>query len=420
MVSSRRRNWTLALLFAAGTLNIFDRQIVNILGQDIKVELGISDAQLGLLTGTAFGLFYALMGIPLGRIADRVDRIRLVAVSLALWSGFTALCGLAGGFAQLFVARMGVGIGEAGSQPASTALIPDLFSEERRNSAMSILVAGVPAGSFLGLLLGGYIAASLGWRTAFFVAGAPGFLIALMMWLTLRDPRAAPGKARTVAAGNLIEALQTLGARPRFRWLALALACSTFLVYASGAWLPPFLIRVHHMTTAQTGSFAALAVGVGGGIGALGGGVVCDLLRTRVPAVESKMMLLILAGSIPALLVTVLATDRMVVLVAMFTYNICAYAWLGPGATLIQRAATVETRALAIAISSTVASILSLGLGLPLVGALSDALVREYRENAIGYALAAGVLVAAVLGMVAHWRALRQVVPAAEPVQQFV
>ena len=184
----RTRNWTLALLFAAGALNIFDRQIVNILAQAIKVDLSISDAQLGLLTGTAFGLFYSVLGIPLGRLADRVDRVKLIAAAMAVWSVFTALSGVAANFTQLFVTRLGVGVGEAGSQPASTALVADLFAENRRASALSLLLVSTPVGSFLGLLLGGYVGTLWGWRAAFLVAGIPGVILALVMIVTSRDP----------------------------------------------------------------------------------------------------------------------------------------------------------------------------------------------------------------------------------------
>lgn len=406
-VSLLQRNWSLALLFVAGVLNLFDRQIINILAQDIKTELAISDAQLGLLTGTAFGVFYALLGLPLGRVADRVDRVRLIAACLALWSGFTALCGAAGSFMSLFLARMGVGVGEAGSQPASTALIPDLFPEARSNSAMSILLVGAPVGSFLGLLVGGYLGAHWGWRSAFVVAGIPGFILGGLMLLTMRDPRSRWARGASPSTAGFGQTVRMLAGRPRFRWLVMALACSTFLIYASGAWLPPFFIRVHGMTTAQTGWFAAIAVGFGGGLGALGSGIVCDALRTRIRHVESKMMLLMIGLSIPTLLGTLFSANRPVALVWMFLFNICAYGWLGPTSRLVQNAATPDSRALAIAVCGTIGSILSLGLGLPLIGAMSDAMTPHFGPAAIRYALPIGVTAAALGALCAHWRALR-------------
>jgi predicted MFS family arabinose efflux permease len=403
----RSRYWSLALLFVAGALNLFDRQIVNILAQDIKTDLHISDARLGLLTGTAFGIFYSVLGIPLGRLADRVDRVKLIAAALALWSGFTALCGVAGSFAQLFVTRMGVGVGEAGSQPASTALIPDLFPEERRTSAMSVLLVGAPVGSFLGLLVGGYTGSIWGWRAAFVVAGIPGLILAILMRLTMRDPKSSDAARRERHGPALLPTLRALASAPRFRWLAAAVTCSTFLIYASGAWLPALFIRVHGMTTARVGEFSAIAVGVGGALGALGSGVICDLLRKHVRDVESKVLLLVLALSIPTILATVLSANRSIALVSMFLFNICAYAWLGPTVTLIQNAATPKSRALAIAVCTSIASILSLGCGLPLVGAISDALTPKQGTGAIRYALAITVAAVALGGMFSHWRALR-------------
>ncbi len=400
------RWWTLGLLFVAGVLNIFDRQIVNVLAQDIKLELHITDGQLGLLTGTAFGIFYAVLGMPLGRLADRTNRIRLMAACLALWSGFTIACGLANGFVSLFIARMGVGVGEAGSQPASTALIPDLFTEKRRSSAMSALLFGVPVGGFLGLLIGGYVGFHFGWRTAFMVAGAPGCVLALLMLFTCRDPRSNRPKAAPEARPSFLATLGVLWKQPAYRWLALALSCSTFLIYASGAWLPAFFIRAHGMTTAEIGAFSAIAVGVGGGVGALCTGLVSDLLRPLSARIESWVLLTILVVAIPSMGLIVLSPDRTVELAAMFIFNICAYGWLGPTARLIQKQASPQSWGLALATCSTLASIFSLGFGLPLTGVLSDALTPAFGKPAIGYALAGMTALVSMVAIIAHIGAL--------------
>ena len=396
-----------ALLFMAGVLNIFDRQIVNILAQDIKAELGISDAALGLLTGTAFGVLYAILGIPLGRLADRVDRVKLIAAAIALWSGFTALCGAAGSFIQLFIMRIGVGVGEAGSQPASTALIPDLFPEERRTSALSVLLLGVPVGSFLGLLLGGYVGSIWGWRAAFVVAGIPGGILAVVMLLTTRDPKYSSAARPPRPSESMITTLLSLARGSRLGWLAAALTCSSFLVYASGAWLPPFLIRVHGMAKTQVGLFSAIAVGVGGGLGLLGSGILCDFLRNRVQRVESRVLVVALGLSIPALLATVLSANLSITLMSMFLFNVCAFAFPGPIVKLIQKEAAPESRALAFAACQSISNIVSLACGLPLVGAVSDALAPNHGQDAIRYALAITVPAVAALGVLAHWSALR-------------
>jgi predicted MFS family arabinose efflux permease len=413
MKASRARYAALTLLFLTGVLNLFDRQIVNILAQDIKVSLHISDAQLGLLTGTAFGLLYAILGIPLGRLADRVDRVKMMSVILVLWSAFTAVCGAAASFTQLFFARVGVGVGEAGSQPASTALISDFFPVERRTSAMSILLASAPVGGFLGLLVGGYVGSRWGWRTAFVVAGMPGLILAGVMALTLRDPRSSPSLRGSALAQSLppsvslIATARALLSRRRFRWLAAGLICVSFFPYASGAWLPVFFIRVHGLTTAQIGRFAALAVGLGGALGTLGSGFVCDLLRPRVREVELTVLALALGLGLVTLLLTLFAANRSAALVSMFFFNLCAYAFLGPIVTQIQAEAPPDSRALAIALCVSLSNITILGLALPAVGFLSDALKARHGPESIRYALAMAALVAGVLGLFAFWRARR-------------
>lgn len=397
------RTWALVLLFLAGVLNMFDRQIINILGQSIKTDLHITDAQLGLLTGTAFGLLYAAFGIPLGRLADRVNRIKLISAALVVWSSFTALCGTTASYVTLLVCRMGVGIGEAGSQPASTALIPDLFGEARRVSAMSMLLVGGPAGAFLGLLVGGYVGAAFGWRAAFLVAGAPGLILALVMLVTLRDPPRGGGRALPPRV-SLLKMLRVLAGRRKFRGLVVGLICSSFIAYASGAWLPPFFIRHHGLPMQQTGLISAFAVGLGGIVGTLGAGFLCDRLRARVPQVETKMAMASLALSAPLLLLVVLCPDRTAAVIGWFAFNLAAFAWQGPTITLIQKAAGIENRASALAVASALAMTLSLALGVPLVGLLSDSLTGRAGSGAIGDALAVGVGLAAAVGLIAHGR----------------
>jgi len=418
------------ILALVGVLNIVDRQIINILAQDIKTSLVINDGELGLLTGTSFGVFYAILGIPLGRLADRVDRFRLIAVSLALWSACTALCGISHGFSSLFLGRMGVGVGEAGSQPASTALIADVVPRAERNRAMSLLLMSIPVGSFLGLTLGGYVGAHWGWRTAFLCASAPGIALAALMLLTrpalhLRsigstseqatDDSAPPAVESDRIAKSpgerrlnpLLEDIRQMLERPRFRWLIVAMTASTFLVYASSAWLPLFLIRVHGFDTATTGLYTAIAVGLGGGFGTLAAGALCDRLRDRVIDIEAKLLMVLFALCIPIVLATTLTPNRALAVIFMSLYNVCAYGWLSPTVTLIQDAAPAESRSLAIAICSTAASILSLGLGVPLVGALSDRWSTRLGPGSIGAALALSITVAALLGLEAHRRARR-------------
>lgn len=402
-----RRHLTLVLLLAVSTLSILDRSIVNILGQDIKTELSISDAQLGLLTGTAFGVLYATLGLPLGRLADRMNRFHLIAAAVAIWSAFTAVCGLATNYVQLFLSRAGVAVGEAGSSPASVALVTEIFPEGRRSTALAVILLGGPIGGFLGLFVGGLVGGHWGWRAAFLAAGIPGILVAAIILIFMRDPQPPSTRPASSEPLDLPKTLGMLFRRPRFPWLVLAHTSTTFFVYASGAWLPPIFIRLHGMTTAQIGGYASLAVGLGGALGTLGGGLVCDRLRKSVRHAEVKFLATALSVAIVSLLVIVLSPSRELALATMFIFNACAYAYLGPSAALVQLEATPESRSLAQAICLSVSVILNLGAGLPLVGALSDALRPHYGAIALAYALGTGCTIMGAVGLICWWRVYR-------------
>jgi predicted MFS family arabinose efflux permease len=398
---------TLGLLLAVGSLSILDRSIVNVLAQDIKSDLRISDSQLGLLTGTSFGVLYALLGLPLGRIADRVNRFHLIAAAVAVWSAFTALCGLAGSYTQLFAARAGVAIGEAGSSPASVALVTEIFPANRRASAMSVMLLGGSIGSFLGLLVGGLVGGHWGWRTAFLAAGLPGFVVSAVILAFMRDP-SPPGQRTTIAAGaSWPAALRALLAGRRFVWLAIGHTCTTFMVYAGGAWLPAIFIRNHGMSTAQIGGYAAFAVGFGGALGTLGGGLACDLLRGRGRRPELKLLATTLGLSLITLLATILIPDRSTALAAMFLFNGFVFSYLAPSATLIQGEANSANRGFAQAICLSLSVILNLGAGLPLVGLLSDYLHPQFGPIALSYALGIGSTAMVTIGLFAYWRVRR-------------
>jgi predicted MFS family arabinose efflux permease len=402
-MKSSTRNWSLALLFAAGALNLFDRQIINVLAEDIKREFQISDAALGLLTGTAFGLLYSIAIVPLARVADRTNRVTLIAAALALWSLFTALCGATRTFAQLFLARMGVGVGEAGCQPASVSLVADLFPESRRTSATAILLVGAPVGACLGLLLGGALATNFGWRTALFIASVPGFVVAALMVLTVRDPMSRTTKASD--EGTFAAALSALAATRSLRWLTLAFACETFGLFATGAWLPVFFIRAHGLSAADAGLALGLAVGIGGAFGALALGYLCDLLRPRNNAADWQLPMLVLALNVPLAALVVLAPALWIAVAAAFALNVTIYAYLGPVPVLIQRQASFASRSLALGGVTAIANILSMCLGVPLVGLLSDLLGPQAGPHAIGYAFAACLSAASAIGIFALARA---------------
>lgn len=388
------RRYLLTILVLIYALNFLDRQIINILAESIKRDLEISDTQLGLLTGTAFGIFYSLLGLPIARLADRSHRVNIIAASLAIWSALTAVCGLTHTYAQLFIARLGVGIGEAGGTPASQALISDHFPVDRRATAMAIFNMGVPLGSFLGFLMGGYINDWLGWRAAFLIAGLPGLLLVVLIKLTLKEPvrGAADGlEARAAEPPPPLGAtLKMLFSRRSFAPVILGGTCGIFIVYITNAWLPSYFIRLHGLTAGEAGRWLALCIGLGGALGAFGGGALVDFLKPRVARAEIVVLATSTALSFPAFLLTVLSRDTTAALIGMFILYCLAYVWMGPTSSMVQSIAPVRSRALATGVQLFAGNVISLAFGPPLIGLLSDNFSATMGPEGLRYALAIG------------------------------
>jgi len=401
---SYERRWALTLLFLVVTLNLIDRQVINILAQDIKIDLALSDAELGLLTGTAFGLFKALVSLPVAWLADRLDRSKMIAAMLAAWSACTMLCGLAGSFPGLFLARMGVGIGESGGQPATTALVRDYFPG-RPTSALALMMAGNPFGLFLAFLAGGAIAAEWGWRWAFLLAGAPGLILSVILLATLRDPRPRPTTPARLA--ELWPAILAILRRPGFPLLLSATAASMVIIGSMTAWLPAFFIRAHGLETRQMGVYGAIAIGLGGGLGTLSG-LMCERLRNRLVLPESIVMLLSLAAIVPLLLLVVTANDRATSLGSYVLLNYAAFIWLAPGTRLIQDAVEPHQRSLATAMCGAAGFLASSVVFIPLIGWMSDRLSSAFGPRSIGYALALALPLAVAAGWASHWALMQR------------
>ena len=279
-IGPRGAAYALAVLFAINLMNFFDRQILGAVGEEVRKEWQLSDTALGLL-GTVFTLLYAVVGVPLGRLADTTERRRILSVGVFVWSGLTALSGLARSFGQMVVARLGVGVGEATCSPASTSLIGDFFPGTRRARAVSLWMLGLPLGLGLANGTGGWIAHTWGWRTAFYLAAVPGVLCAVAA-LWIREP--ARGTVEEHAVGDrrrpgspyaLVLSIPTLW------WVIASGALHNFNMYALGAFLVPFLIRFHGVNTAQAGTISMFVYGFSGMIGLFGGGVAADFLYRR-------------------------------------------------------------------------------------------------------------------------------------------
>ena len=278
-VTSVYRNYVLAMLTLVYVFNFIDRQLLVILQESIKKELHLSDAQLGLLSGFAFAVFYVTLGIPIARIADKRSRRNTVAISLGLWSVMTACSGMARNFVQLLLARIGVGVGEAGGSPPAHAMISDYFPPEKRSTALAFYSSGIYVGVLIGFLIGGYLNQHLGWRTSFVILGIPGVVFSLLFYATVKEPRRGATDAGAVAATSphsLGEVLRVLYSSKTFVFLALASALNVFCIYGLLNWEPSFLARLHGMKSAQIGASLGLIYGIGGAIGSFAGGVLTD------------------------------------------------------------------------------------------------------------------------------------------------
>ncbi len=390
-----RANYVLTILVIVYVFNFIDRQILSILLLPIQQELGVSDAAMGFLTGVAFALFYTTAGIPIARWADRGSRVSIIALGLALWSGMTALSGLARSYLQLAIARVLVGVGEAAASPASHSLISDYFPPERRATALAIYTIGANIGILIGLVAGGWINEYFGWRTAFFVVGLPGIAMALVVKLTVREPPrgAVEGLDAGEAVPSVREVLRHLGSLPAFRHLALAAGIYAFAGYGFVTWVPTFLIRVQGMGTGEAGTWTGLLIGGGGALGAYVGGRLCDGLGPRDVRWQMWIPALGAAAVVPLAAVFLLSPHAHLGLAAYLPAVVAGAFYIGPTYAMTQALARLRMRALAAAIVLFILNLIGLGLGPWAVGFASDLWSDVYGVGSIRYALlaAAGV-----------------------------
>lgn len=382
--------YALGLLCVVYVVNFVDRQVLSILLESIKRDLGLSDLQLGLLSGTAFGLFYATLGIPIARLADRFSRKGVIAVCLALWSVMTALCGSATGFATLLLYRVGVGVGEAGGSPPAHSMISDYFPPERRASALGVFSLGVPLGILVGFLAGGWLDEALGWRLAFVVVGLPGVALALVVALTLREPVRGHSEGLVAAHGEAPNAgvvIRYLWRMKSFRHVALGSALYAFVGYSSTTWLPPFLARSHGMSPGDIGTALALIIGIGGGIGVYLGGVLADRFGRGSPTGALRVPTWAMLLAFPPGFVVFLAESTTLALAAFVIPAFLGLMYQAPAFAVTQALATPMMRATASAVLLFVINIVGLAMGPAVTGALSDALEPRFGADSLRYAL---------------------------------
>lgn len=386
-VSRAYRRYALSVLLVIYILNFLDRQIVAILAEPIKHDLGLADWQLGVMTGLAFALFYTVLGIPIARYAETGHRPRIIAVAAGLWSLFTLACGYAQNFVQLVACRVGVGIGEAGCTPPAHSLITDYTPREKRASALAFYALGTPLGGLLGLALGGLIADAYGWRTAFLFAGLPGLLMALIAWTTLREPRRQMNvdlAALKAARPDFKTAMAEIKGKRTFWLIAFAAAIKAFIGYGAAAFLAPFFFRNHaaELTviaedfglglTGFLGVALGIVLGLTGAVGTWMGGYLADKYGARdlrfyvaIPAVSTLL-------GIPFYIAGLLSDSAVFALIMFAFPPVLNTMWYGPGYAAVQGLVRPQTRATASAVLLFIINLIGLGLGPLGVGAVSD------------------------------------------------
>ena len=420
---SRYAMW---LLLGIYVINFLDRQVINILAEPIKEDLGLADWQLGLMSGLAFAVFYTFLGIPIARLAERKNRAIIIGSATAVWSGFTALCATAGNFWQLIIYRIGVGVGEAGCTPPAHSLIVDYTPKEKRASALAFYSMGTPIGGLLGLVMGGLIADAYGWRTAFLVAGVPGVVFALLAFFTLKEPRKQMRAHAAQVAANSATFTQTmayLAKRKTFWFIAFAAAIKAFIGYGHAPFTASFFLRNHTAEIARLADsfglgpvgFLGLALGlISGTAGAIGswvGGWIADKYGQKdlraymiAPAIASLV-------TIPVYITAVSLDSATPALFILAINGFLGTLWYGPVYGTGQSVVPPHMRATAAAILLFIINLIGLGLGPLAVGLLSD-----WFNKGLGLGAAEGVrwalITSTLFGLIAFvcfWRARKTI-----------
>lgn len=398
--SRRYRAVVLAMLLLVYTFNFLDRQILGILAGPIKAELNLTDTQLGALGGIAFALLYSTLGIPLALLADRTSRTWVITISLTVWSGFTALCGMATSFLQLFLFRLGVGVGEAGGVAPSYAVIAEYFPSHERARALSIYSLGIPLGSAAGVLLGGYVAALIEWRSAFIAVGIAGVVIAPFFRLIVREPRRGTFDTVPAEKAPIGAAFGILARKPSFWLISFGASCSSMCGYGIAFWLPSLMQRSFGLDLVQTSQFYGAVLLLGGVAGVLAGGWLGDWMGSRDKAGYVRVPAIAYLLAVPFFAAGVLSSSATAAFLLFLLPQALSYVWLGPVLSAIQHLVPPQMRATASASFLFINNLIGIGLGTMILGAMSDALTASYGAEALRYAILAALsfyLMAALL-----------------------
>jgi MFS family permease len=405
---ARSANLVLFILLIAYIFNFLDRQILGILASSIKADLNLTDTEFGAIGGLAFALLYSLLGIPLAFLADKTSRSGVVAGALAVWSAFTALCGTATSFGQLFLYRLGVGVGEAGGVAPSYALVADYFPPERRARALAVFSLGVPIGLGGGSFIGAHLAQLFGWRAAFVIMGVAGIILAPVLRWVVRDlPR-----ARNAATAPLGSVFPMLARKPAFWLLAFGASASSLCGYGLALWTPSVLMRSFDLSLVQTGNFLASLVIICGCTGVFAGGWLADRLGTGDRGWYAKLPAIAWLITAPTFVAGFFAPNLWFAWVLLLIPNALNILWLGPITTAVQHLVPQSMRSTASASFLLINNLIGLGAGPLLIGGLSDALKSTYGVDSLRnaavvccsfYLLAAFLALLAIKPLRAAW-----------------
>lgn len=419
------RAWVLVMLFVVYAFNFLDRQIISILAIPIQDELGLTDRQLGLLGGIAFAALYSTLGVPIAWLADRKSRTWIITVSLVVWSGFTAICGAAQNFWQLFLARVGVGVGEAGGVAPSYSLIADYFPPEKRARALALYSLGIPIGSAFGviagaMIAGGVVGENLDWRAAFLIVGIAGILLAPIFKLTVREParggldkkaetvaKHPPQQGEGLAAKALDEVaekpgflgvLKVLSKKPSFWFLTFGATCSSMMGYGSFFWLPSFFSRSFGIGIVETGLLFGTVLFLGGSLGIILGGVIGDRLGAGKKSAYAIVPAVAFLLAFPMYVAGILAPNPVIAVILFIIPTGLGLAWLGPTLSAFQHLAPPNMRAMASATFLLINNLLGIGVGIYVLGELSTVLQPTFGEDSLRYSVMIGASLYLVAG----------------------
>ena len=399
-----RRHYPLIILTLGFTSSHVDRGIVNILLPSIKAAFHVSDTLLGLMGGLIFALFYATLGMPIAMWADRGNRRNIIALAITIWSAMTAACGLAGNFAHLLAARVGVGIGEAGSSPPSHSMIADLYPIEQRSTALSIYSIGVYVGAMTGLIVGGYVVQHYGWRATFFVVGLPGLIIAVLVRFTIAEPRRGQAdgithnpeahRARGSFSEMFLAYIKGLWAVFVHLWntrsarhIIIGLTLVSFVGYGGLIFGPSFFARSLHLKAQEIGLIFGLTAGLVGGLGAITGGILADRLSRLDLRWNAWVIAVAKLLGMPLFIVFYSSSNLHVMVPIYVVSSILGAFYLGPSFAMIQSLTPLHMRSLASAVMLFVLNFIALGFGPLTVGWLSDVLHPYFGVESLRWAL---------------------------------